>query len=128
VPAHAERRQDERHGEERREPAQRHQTLEREVVDAAGKRGGREEDGERTGRILDEEVAVGKLAAQEPVGVDAVQMHIPIALRPEQASVGDCAGHEEDGRRQAGDAGGGPRRARAGWTARGQAAAGAGRV
>ena len=100
-PPHAEGHEHQRQGEERGEAAEGHQALEREVVGAAGKHGGREKDGESAGRVLDEEVAVRELAAQELVGVDAVEMHVPVALASEEASVGNRAGREKEGRRKA---------------------------
>ena len=86
-----ERDEDEQHGEERRDPAERHQALEGEVVGAAREHGRRQEDRERAGRILDEDVPVGKLPAEEAVRVDPVQVDVPVALCPEEAAVGNRA-------------------------------------
>lgn len=111
-PSHAKRHQHEHHGEERRQPAERHQALEREVERAAGQNRRWEKDGESARRILGEEVAVRNLAAQEPVGVDAVQVHVPETRCPKEPSVGNRACDEKNGRRQAGDPRGEPQLAR----------------
>lgn len=103
APPRAERHQHEHDSEERGEPTQRHQALEGEVVRAGGQNRGRKKDREGAGRILDEDVAVRKVPAQEAVGVEAVQVDVPIPLGPKEAPVGNRAGREEDRRRQAGD-------------------------
>ena len=92
APSHAQAQQRQRDGKERAEPAERHQALEGEVVVPCRKRPGRQEDGKRSRRIFDEEVAVGQLAPEELVCVDAVEMDVAVPLAAEEASVGDCAG------------------------------------
>ena len=101
---HPEGHENQHDGEERRDPAERHQALEGEVVGPGREHGRRQKDRERAGRVLDEDVPVRKLAAQEPVRVDPVQVDVPVSLRPEEASVGNGAREQEDGCCERGDA------------------------
>src|SRR5439155_14116353 len=94
---HSEREQEQQEREERRDSAQRHQDLEGRVVRASRKHRGRKEDGERSGRVLDEDVPVRKLAAEELVRVDPVEVYIAVALGTEESAVGQRARREEDG-------------------------------
>ena len=100
--SHAQAQQRQRDGKERAQPAERHQALEGEVVVPGRKHRGRQEDGERSGRILDEEVAVGQLAPEELVCVDAVEMDVAVPLAPEEASVGNRAGRQKERRSKRG--------------------------
>ena len=105
----AERDEREQDGEERRDPAERHQRLESRVVGAPGQNGRRKEHRERSRRVLDEDVAVGQVAAQEAVGVDAVDVDVAVPLGAEEAAVGNRAGEEEQRRGERRDARGQPR-------------------
>jgi hypothetical protein len=59
------------------------------VARAEGRR--RKEDGERAGRVLDEDVAVGEISVQEPLRVALVDVEIAKAGGAEQAAVRDGA-------------------------------------
>ncbi len=96
-PRGADLHQHERREEDRRDPAERHQRLERGVVVPRAERGRRHEDRKRSRRVLDEDVAVRQLPVQELLRVALVDVHVPKPRGTEEPAVGDRAGGDEDG-------------------------------
>ena len=77
---------------QRREPAESHQRLEGGVVVRRAEGGRREEDRQRTGRILHEEIAVGNAPVEDCVGKALVEMNVAKARSAKEPAVGDGAG------------------------------------
>ena len=109
--------------------------MKRRVVVRGAEGGRRQEDGERAGRVLDEDVAVGQRPVQEPLGVALVDVDVAEPRRAEEPAVGDGAGGEVDRDRDergaqrprqahgaGGGGGGGRRRDGGGSTAEGEEA------
>jgi hypothetical protein len=63
---------------------------------AGAERGRRQEDRERAGRVLDEDVAVGQRPMQQLLGVPLVDVNVAEPGRAEEAAVGNGAGDEVD--------------------------------
>jgi len=85
-------RQHERGDHDRRHPAERHQHLEGGVVVAGAERRRRQKDGEGAGRVLDQDLAVGKRPVQELLRVTLVDVQVSEAGSTEEPAVGDDAG------------------------------------
>jgi len=84
---------------DRRRAAERHQRLERGVVVRRAEGGRRQEDRERTRRVLDEDVAVGQRSVQQPLRVALVDVDVAKARRAEEPAVRDGACGDVDGDR-----------------------------
>ena len=109
LPGRAQRHEHEQDREQRADPAQGHERLEGRVVCAGGQNRRGQEHRERARWVLDEDVPVRNLAAEEAVGVDAVDVDVPVAIGAEQAAVRDRAGEQEERRGERRDARGQPR-------------------
>jgi len=82
--------------EDRRHAAEGHQRLEGRVVVVSAEGGRRQEDGERARGVLDEDVAVGQGAVEQPLRVALVDVDVAETSGSRQAAVGHGAGGEVD--------------------------------
>jgi len=85
----------ERDEHERGGAAQGHERLECGVVVRCGRGGGWQEDRERAGRILHEEVPVGDVPVEQRLRVALVEVDVAKPSRTKQAPVRDRAGRHE---------------------------------